>query len=531
VNGYLAWGVNVVDRLRGMFAIAIWDPINDRLVLLRDRVGKKPLYFGVFDGVFLFGSEIKALLAWPGVARQPNYGAIHDYMTFQYVPAPDTAFRGIQKLLPAHVLIMKRGAIPSIERYYSLPNLQRSKPRPLKELSEQLIFHLREATRRRLVADVPVGVFLSGGVDSSAVAAMMMLESSSRVKSFTIGFEDTVFDERPFARLLAQRYGADHHEQLVKPDVIELLPSIVHHYGEPFADSSAIPTFCLSKLASQEVKVALSGDGGDELFLGYPRYQYMLAMLEGGPGRIRSLIRYALMAGPPRLRSFGATIRNYFQIAGSNSRSRQYEPCIAYFSDAAKRDIYGEAMIDFLGRSSLDLLEPYLTAVDNPAAAAAWADIHTYLPNDLLVKVDVATMAHSLECRCPFLDQNLMEWAAGLPAVSKLCGGELKGLLKTALAPYVPQELLSRPKMGFGIPLERWLREDLHDFTRDTLLSGPAATRGLFNSKSVAALLDGHASGGNNSARIWALLMFELWFQMWIDAPHSARAPTEAAAG
>ncbi len=495
VEGYLAWGVNVVDRLRGMFAIALFDHRTDRLVILRDRVGKKPLFYAVHDGVLVFGSEIKAVLRYPGMPRKANLSAIHDYLTFQYIPSPATGFEGIYKLPPAHLIVADRGKQITVQRYWELPHPRTAtRERPIEELCGELVHELREATRLRMIADVPIGAFLSGGVDSSAVVAMMALESSRPVRTFTIGFEEQAYDERPYARMVAERYGTDHTELTIRPDGMSVIEDIVYHYGEPYADSSAIPTYYVSKMAREQVTVALNGDGGDESFLGYPRYAYM----------------------------------RQIEAAGGDwmPRSRQYEVSITYFSDAAKLDLYGPLMQPFLYRSSLDTLDPLMNQGVTLAQGAAWADIHTYLPDDLLVKVDVASMAHSLEARSPLLDQKLMAWAAQIPEHQRFDGQETKSLFKKAMEPYLPHDLLYRPKMGFGVPIDHWLRGEMRRFAYDTLLDATARGRGLFKPETVKAILDRHSAGENWASRIWAMLMLELWFRVWIDGQDAFSHPT-----
>ncbi|CAN5329168.1 asparagine synthase (glutamine-hydrolyzing) [soil metagenome] len=495
VEGYLAWGVEVVHRLRGMFAIAIYDSRSDRLILLRDRVGKKPLFYAVHEGVLVFGSEIKAVLRYPGMPRTPNLQGVHDYLTFQYVPSPATGFEGIYKLPPAHMIIADRGRQIAVQKYWELPHpASATRVRPIEELCGELVHELREATRLRMIADVPIGAFLSGGVDSSAVVAMMALESSRPVRTFTIGFEEQAYDERPYARMVAERYGTDHTELTIRPDGMSVIEDIVYHYGEPYADSSAIPTYYVSKIAREQVTVALNGDGGDESFLGYPRYAYM--------------------------RQVEAAATGY------TPRSRQYEPSITYFSDAAKLPLYGERMKPFLYRSSLDGLDPWMNQGLSLASGAAWADMHTYLPDDLLVKVDVASMAHSLEARSPLLDQKLMAWAAQIPEHQRFAGTETKSLFKKAMEPYLPHDLLYRPKMGFGVPIDHWLRGDMRQFAYDTLLDDTARARGMFEPAEVKRILDLHSAGENWASRIWAMLMLELWFRIWIDGQDAFSHPT-----
>jgi asparagine synthase (glutamine-hydrolysing) len=366
-----------------------------------------------------------------------------------------------------------------------------------------------------MISDVPLGAFLSGGVDSSAVVAMMAQVSDQPVRTFTIGFEEQLFDERRFARMVADRYGTRHEEMVVKPDAISILESLVYHYGEPFADSSAIPTYYVSKIAREQVTVILSGDGGDESFLGYPRYLNCRRQDETAGSA-------AVTAPGAWLRKILSTVAHrrrapFAEVAPTASRSRRYEQYIAYFSDEAKNQLYSGDMKRYLARSSLDRLEPWLAEGPTFASGAAWADIHTYLPDDLLVKVDVASMANSLEVRAPFLDHKLMEWALRIPEQHRFRGDETKSLLKEAMEPHLPGELLYRPKMGFGVPIDVWLRNEMKAFAYETLLSDRASKRNLFDRGEVRRLLDRHSAGENWSSRIWALLMLELWFQMWID--------------
>jgi asparagine synthase (glutamine-hydrolysing) len=489
VEGYEAWGLDVVHRLRGMFAIALWDAHQDRLVLYRDRIGKKPLYFSDQDGTFLFASEIKGILRWPGVPRMPDLEAIDQYLTYQYVPAPRTGFAGIQKLPPAHLLVLERGSAPRIERYFQYPLPTQTKPRPVEELCEELVHHLAQATRLRMLADVPVGAFLSGGVDSSSVVALMARFSSGPVRTFTMGFEEAEFDERPYARLVAQRYGTRHEEGVVRPDAVEAVEDLVYHYGEPYADSSALPTYFLSRLTRQSVTVALSGEGSDEIFLGYPRYMTCREI------------------------DLQERAKN-----GQPSRIRQYEDLIAYFPDRAKQPLYGAGMRPFLSRSALDSLRRYMDESPSLTAGAAWADIHSYLPDDLLMKMDVASMAHSLEVRCPFVDHELMQWAASIPVDQKAPGLDAKRLLKRAMAPYLPEAILERPKRGFGVPIQIWFEGVLKELLRDTLLGSQARGRGLFEMGVVEQLLDSYTADKLRARQLWALLMLELWFQRWIDS-------------
>jgi asparagine synthase (glutamine-hydrolysing) len=540
VNGWHAWGPALFPRLRGMFALALWDRRSRRLVLARDRLGKKPLYYAPAGTGFLFGSEIKALLAWPGLARSPNLGAIDDYLSLQYVPAPDTAFAGICKLPAAHYLTVEAepaGGWHMAEpvRYWELPQPQTSgAPRRPAELQAELVAHLEEAVRLRLMADVPLGAFLSGGIDSSSIVAMMARAGAGRVKTFSIGFTDKNYDERRFARLVAERYGTEHEEFVVEPDAVAVLPKLVWHYGEPFADPSAIPTYYVSEMARRRVTVALNGDGGDEAFLGYSRYRAMrhLAQLDRLPRAARLGLARMLGLAPGALQRQLRLpqIRNILE-ADPDMPAQRYGGTLVFFADHDKAAGYGEAMRGARERSALDRLAPYFAGGADLVAGANRADLHTYLPDDLMVKVDVASMAHGLETRSPLLDHVLLEWAARIPADIKMAGGTTKALFKAAMAPYLPREIRHRKKMGFGVPLERWFRHELRDLAHDTLLGQRARERGIMRPGYVRRLLDEHGTGArNHHTRLWALLMLELWFRTWIDDDAEAAAPVRPAA-
>jgi asparagine synthase (glutamine-hydrolysing) len=530
VNGWHAWGTRIFSRLRGMFALALWDRRARRLVLARDRIGKKPLYWARTRSGLVFGSEIKALHSWPDVPRVPDLGAIDHFLTLQYVPAPMTAFAGVAKLPAAHYLTVafdRDGTLgePELVRYWELPRASpgsvRSKPG---DLRRELVDRLEEAVRLRLISDVPLGAFLSGGVDSSAVVAMMARAGGAgRVKTFSIGFADRQYDETRYARMVAQRYGADHHELVVEPDAVAVLPRLVWHYGEPFADPSAVPTWYVAEMARRQVTVALTGDGGDECFLGYGRYKAMhwLDQLDRLPAAGRAGLAQLIGTAPAGVqRRFKlARIRDALTATPSSPACR-YLPTIAFFADDDKGEGYGEAMRGFLDRSGGDLLGPYFEAAETLVAGANRADIHTYLPDDLMVKVDVAGMAHGLEARSPLLDHELVEWAAALPDAVRMKHGALKSLFKSAMEPYLPRTILTRPKRGFGCPIDRWFRSELKEMAYDVLLSRSARQRGLFRPGYVRRLLDEHCAARiDHQNRLWALLMLESWFQMWIDAP------------
>jgi len=372
-------------------------------------------------------------------------------------------------------------------------------------------------------SDVPVGAFLSGGVDASAIVAMLARISGGTVKTFSIGFSARQYDETHYARMVAQRYATDHQELVVEPDAVSVLPRLVWHYGEPFADPSAIPTYYVSEAARRKVTVALNGDGGDECFFGYNRYRamHLLSRLDRMPQWSRTGLERLLALAPRSVqRRFKVPrIRGVLQ-APEEQPCRRYAPTIVAFTDCDKEDSYSELMLAEREGSAVDLLKPYFTEADTLVAAANWADLHTYLPDDLMVKVDVASMAHGLESRSPLLDHVLMEWAAGIPAEVRMARGVTKALFKSAMEPYLPAELLYRPKMGFSPPVDQWLRNDLRELAYDTLLSQNSTERGLFRPEYVRRLLDEHSGlVRDHHHRLWVLLMLELWFQMWIDAP------------
>jgi asparagine synthase (glutamine-hydrolysing) len=535
-NGWHAWGPRVLDRMRGMFALALWDRRSRRLILARDRLGKKPLYYAPTGAALLFGSEIKALLAWPGIARRANLSAIDQYLTFQYVPSPETAFEGIRRLPAAHYLVIEADGEggwrePELVRYWELPRTSAGAiRRSAAELQGELVAHLEEAVRLRLIADVPLGAFLSGGVDSSAVVATMARVGAGRVKTFSIGFPAKQYDETRYARMIAERFGTEHEEFVVEPDAVAVLPKLVWHYGEPFADPSAIPTYYVSQMARRHVTVALNGDGGDEAFLGYPRYRAM-RYLDRLPIAARTGLAQLLALAPAQLQRRLRLGQIRDMLAGAPDRPEQrYAGAIAFFPDRDKAEGYGEAMRPLLARSALDLLAPYFAQTETLLAGANRADIHTYLPDDLMAKVDVASMAHGLETRSPLLDHVLLEWAARIPAEIKMAGGRTKGLFKAAMAPYLPPEILNRKKMGFSCPIDQWLRRELKPMAYDTLLGPEARARGLMRPDYVRRLLDEHCAGRrNHHTRLWALLMLELWFQMWIDGAASSEAYRPAA--
>ena len=524
VHLYEDYGADCVRRLRGMFAFALWDRKRRTLLLARDRLGKKPLFYSRRDGTIWFGSEAKAILQDPEVDREVNLDAIDSYLHFQYVPHPLSAFASLEKLPPAHMLLWRDGRV-EVERYWRLSYAPHSRLPSEKEAQELIRDKLLEATRLRLHSDVPLGAFLSGGVDSSAVVAAMAQQSAEPVKTFSIGFDVAAYDETAHAREVATRYGTDHHELRVEPNAVELLPKLVWHYGEPFADSSAIPSFCLAKITREHVTVALNGDGGDESFAGYNRYGgFRLAdRVAGFPAPARTLLRTvsrALGSG----RSETAFRSRLQRLASSSSLPAhdRYSMWMAYFTEAERERMYTpETRARLRGRSAPSVIkEAWLgSQARDRVNQLLDVDVQTYLPGDLLVKMDIASMAYSLEVRSPLLDHEFMELCAGLPGSWKLSGGTSKKLFKDALRPWLPDHVLDRPKSGFSVPIAAWFRGPLRDLPREILLDEESRVRGLFREEYVRDLIDQHHAGTrDNSSRIWALIQLELWFRTFVDS-------------
>ena len=523
IAAYDQYGTDCPKHLRGMFAFAIWDEREKSLFLARDRVGKKPLLYAQTPNQLLFASEFSALVLHPDVSRDVDYEAIHHYLSFICVPAPLTAYRSIRKLEPAHWLLWRNGEIKT-ERYWQL-DFSNKVSLSEAEAGERAIELLREAVRIRLMSEVPLGAFLSGGIDSSAVVALMAQESSERVKTFSIGFEEQDFSELHHARRVAEYVGADHHEFVVRPDAMEVLPMLVEHYGEPFADSSAIPSYYVSRETRRYVTVALNGDGGDECFAGYERYAAMnLAQRYAAlPGVLRDgVIGNAARALPAfQSRANPLSKAQRFVAAASLSPIERYLRWISAFDENAKLNLYSDSFRQETAKfSTAGIIAPWFAKANGSGIvdAALLTDTMTYLPNDLLVKMDIASMSVSLEARSPFLDHVLMEFAASLPEKLKLRRLTTKYLLKQVLKKLVPAENLTRRKMGFGVPIGYWFRGVMQPFLRETLLSDKALARGLFQPEKVRRIVDEHVEQkADHSHRLWSLLMLELWFERFID--------------
>lgn len=513
-------GPEFVKHLVGMFAIAIWDSARRRLVVARDRIGQKPLYYRQEAGRLAFASELKSLLAIPGMPRKIDPGALDEYLTFQYVPYPHTIFRGISKLPPAHVGVWQDG-LWSVSRYWE-PEWNVEKPISTGNAVEQLRERLRESVRMQLRSDVPLGAFLSGGIDSSILTAIMQQESASKVQTFSIGFPEREYDESHFARRVAVHLGTEHHELRVEPNAVELLPKLVWHFDEPFGDSSAIPTFYLAELTRKQVTVAISGDGGDELFCGYDRYRAIrMANLVDRLPLGSALARWRVWDRLPNSgfqKSLLRRLRRFIELAGLPA-SQRYGELVSIFNEPRRAALYSEAFVATLpDRDPTEFLAAAFAKCKQREAvtAASLVDVMTYLPCDLCHKVDIATMAHGLECRQPFLDHRVVEFAVGLPISLKLRNRRSKWLLREAFGSMLPAEVFRRPKQGFGVPLDYWLRGDLRELLHDVLLSPTALERGYFRSEAVRALVDEHlALKRDHSARLWALLVLEIWQREW----------------
>ncbi len=518
VYAWQAWGEACVERFRGMFAFALWDRESELLFLARDRLGIKPLYYATLpDGHLIFSSELKALLLHPGLGRDMAPEAVEDYFAYGYIPEPKTILRNAHKLAPGHVLKVARGRpLPRQQPYWDV----RFEPDGLAseaEIESQLIEQLREAVRLRLIADVPLGAFLSGGVDSSAVVAMMARLSNDPVTTCSISFGDPEFNESRFAARVAQRYATNHRVGEVDPNDFDLLDKLSNLYDEPYADSSAIPTYRVCELARREVTVALSGDGGDETFAGYRRYRWhvyeeqMRSMLPLGFRRpVFGLLGrlYPKADWAPRIFRAKSTLES---IARESIEG--YFHSVSILGDPMRRNLFSKSFRrELQGYEAVQVLRDHAgrAEVDDPLSLVQYLDMKTYLPGDILTKVDRASMAHSLEVRVPILDHKLVEWAGRLRPEFKLKGREGKYILKKSLEPHLPRDVLYRPKMGFAVPLASWFRGPLKERVREAVLGAALRDSGIFSRPFLERLVNHHQSGRrDHSAPIWSLLMFE----------------------
>jgi asparagine synthase (glutamine-hydrolysing) len=527
VHAWEEWGEACVERFRGMFGFALWDRNSQTMFLARDRLGIKPMYCALLDdGMFLFGSELKALMSIPGLSRELDPCAVEEYFAYGYVPEPRTIFKSAFKLQPGHTLTLKAGgAMPAQKKFWDVP-FKPHAPMTGEEAEQELIVKLRDAVQSHMVADVPLGAFLSGGVDSSAVVAMMAGMSSEPVNTCSIGFNDQAYDESEYAAEVAKQYKTSHYRETVDKDDYGLIDTLARLYDEPYADSSAIPTYRVCELARKRVTVALSGDGGDENFAGYRRYRYAMA-----EERVRSALPASLrkpMFGflgnvypkadwAPRMfrakTTFEALARDlvdgYFHgVSVMPDRVRAQ-----LFSDGFKRSLQGYSAIEVMRGHAAN------SPTDDPLSIIQYVDMKTWLPGDILTKVDRASMAHALEVRVPLLDHEFVEWASGVPSSLKLRGQEGKYLLKKSLEPHLSHDILYRDKMGFSIPLASWFRGPLRDHVRQALLGPTLADTGFFNMPFLKEMVEQHQSGRRDyTAPMWTLLMFEAFLRNCMGA-------------
>jgi len=521
---YDKFGKECLTHLRGMFAFTIYDEQEKTVFCARDRVGKKPFKYYLDENVFIFGSELKAILTQKEYKKEPDYIAIHHYLTLQYCPAPLTGFKDLKKLEPAHYLFvdLKTKKVEK-ERYWKLDYSQKLNLSE-DEWKKRIMQKLEEAVKLRMISDVPLGAFLSGGIDSSAIVALMSKFSKTPVKTFSIGFEEEKYNELKYAKIVAKKFKTDHKEFIVKPDAIKMLPQLVYQYEEPYADSSALPTYYVSKMTREYVTVALNGDGGDENFAGYGRYSVQKFGI-----LYNKFIPFHKKIILPIVKFLATLVKNTFfdrAYIFANTLSQKYNyryiNYIRYFSNELKEKIYTDNF-----KEKTKNIDSYKIVADKFNEAGTkdkmdqclYADFSTYLHDDLMAKVDIDSMAVVLEGRSPFLDYEMLELTAKIPFNLKLKGlNNKKYILKETLRGLVPNEVMFRPKMGFGIPIDVWFRGKLKDFAYDTLLSEKAINRGLFKKEALKALLDEHVNTKINHAyRIWALITLELWFQEYFD--------------
>ena len=527
VHGWEAWGEDCVKRFRGMFAFALWDAGKETLFLARDRLAVKPLFYALLpDGTLLFGSELKSLLAHGGLARDIDLQAVEDYFALGYIAEPRTIFRGARKLPPAHTLLLRRGQPVGEPKAYWDVRFTLDNPIGVAEACEQLNEKLTESIRLRMISEVPLGAFLSGGVDSSAVVALMAGLSGEPVNTCSIAFADPAFDEAKFAALVADRYHTRHHVETVESDDFDLIDTLARLYDEPYADSSAIPTYRVCQLARKHVTVALSGDGGDETFGGYRRYRLHL-MEERMRGALPRAIRQPLfgLLGRvyPKADWAPRALRAKTTFEGMARTSVEaYFHSVSILRDPMRAQLFsGQFKSAIAGYNARQVFDDHASraATDDPLALIQYLDLKTYLVGDINTKVDRASMAHALEVREPLMDHEIVEWLATLPSSFKVRGQEGKYLFKKAMEPLLPQDVLYRPKMGFSVPLARWFRGPLKERVRRAVLGPRLAATGWFNREYLQHLVDAHQSGARDySAPIWTLLMFEAFLRTVLDA-------------
>ena len=520
-HAYEEYGDRFVSELDGMFALALWDQRTGKLILARDRLGKKPLFVAEHsDGTLSFASELGSLLLDERIRREVDPEGLAEYLQYGYVPSPRTMLRHVTKLEPGTMLTWTPSGAVTRERYWQLdfePKHRLSYEQALEEFEQRSL----EAVRARLISDVPLGLFLSGGVDSSYVLAQMIRAGAADVQTFAIGFPDDRYDERSHAARIAARLGSTHHEAVVEPtDLVQMLPELVHHYGEPFADPSMVPTFYLARWARQRITVALTGEGGDELFGGY--YRHQAARVAGYSDRLPAGVRRRAVDGARWLGSERAH--------PMSTRHKAYRFLRSVALDPGQRYAEWTAVLSAQERAALSPGLSQAAPFDPPGVArepldrALATDLARSMPDQLLFKMDIATMASSLEARAPLLDYRLVEWAARLPSSFKQRGRSRKRLISDALSRHVPAELFNRPKMGFTAPIPGWLRGELYELMTDTLLGPTSRSRGIVDGAAVGRLVSEHRAGVEHTRGLWSLLMLELWHQEFIDRNPATRA-------
>ncbi|HXC62016.1 MAG TPA: asparagine synthase (glutamine-hydrolyzing) [Nitrospiria bacterium] len=513
VHLYEEYGVRCMEKLRGMFTFAIWDKKRRQMLLARDRLGIKPLYYGVIAGRLVFASELKAILQLPDIESRLNWGAVDHLFSFLSTPRSDSIIEGMRKLEPGHFLVASPGKEVSIERYWDV-SFEPDYSHDERYFVERLRELLTESVRSHLVSDVPLGAFLSGGIDSSSITAAMSKLTAGPVKTFSIGFPDQDYNELKHARLVAKHLGTDHHELVLEPNVLDILEDLTWHLDEPFGDSSAIPTFMVSKMAAEHVTVVLSGDGGDELFAGYDKY-----VVEEREKR-----KYGFLPRPVRkmLGTVGRMIpegvrgHNFLNHLSLPDLERYLDSC-TLFRNEQKKKLFRAEVFDLFSTKDRRGAGYFSRVNGHWLSTMQYWDLNDYLPLDILTKVDRMSMAHSIEVRVPLLDHKLVEFAATIPPELKLRNGTTKYIFKRAMRGILPDEVIDRPKQGFAIPLSRWFRGRLNGFIRELLLSDTVRRRGVFNVEYIEQLLKWHEKGRNLDLQLWTLISFELWCRIFLD--------------
>lgn len=524
LHAYEEYGEACVERLIGMFAFAIYDEKRRRLFIARDRLGIKPLYYARINGEIYFGSELKVVLQHPGVPRDLDMNALDQFLTLEYIPAPRSIVQHVQKLPPGHTLTYEDGEI-TIKSYWSLDfqTTTQSDEESLEELTELI----RDAVKLRMIADVPLGAFLSGGIDSSTVVSFMSELSSLPVKTFSIGFGDPTYNELPYARMVAQHYGTEHYEEYLEPDVLSLAERLIRHLDEPLGDFSILPTYLVSEVARKHVTVSLSGDGGDEIFAGYDTYvaQNMARYYNYVPGPIREKVLPAIMSlVPPQSAKKGLINKaKRFIEGGALDPELQHTRWMMFINDADKDSLYQAGVRSAIATETpQDVMERYFlqARIADALAQQQYVDIKTYLADDILTKVDRMSMAVSLEARVPLLDHRVVEFAMRLPPHLRMDKGTTKVILRKLMANRLPEQVLNKPKEGFSIPIKQWLKTTLNPLMMDLLSQSSVQRRGYFHSGTVERWIKEHMENkANHSHRLWALMVFELWQREVLDTP------------